>query len=196
MRQNFWRCGRGAALLFALMAAQLATAQPLAAQDTSLAQMRERDRLGRPAEELAAWRAFAAPLLARSGIDPAERAEARLGLATSLLYTKHFAEGLAEVEAGRVELALLATPPRFMAELHATAALLLTELGRLDEAEAEGAPRWRWPKREERRNCAIWHWRIMRWPGWHLRGTILQGRRRDIALRAMWALPRPNPITR
>ena len=96
--------------------------------------MRARDQLGRPADELAAWQAFAAPVLADAAAAPAMRAETGFGLATALLYAKQYAEGWAVLEAARADLALVPAPP-FASEFHATAAQLLTELGRLDEAE-------------------------------------------------------------
>ena len=112
---------------------------PVRAQDgVTLEQMRARDQLGRPADELAAWQAFTAPVLADQSASAAMRAEARFGLATALLYAKQYAEGWAVLEAARADLALIPAPAPFASEFHATAAQLLTELGRLDEAEPEG----------------------------------------------------------
>jgi len=132
-------------LLACLCAALAAASTPVCAQDgvtldgVSLEQMRARDQLGRPADELAAWQAFAAPVLADPAATPAVRAETRFGLATALLYAKQYAEGWAVLEEARGDLALIPAPARFASEFHATAAQLLTELGRLDEAEPEAS---------------------------------------------------------
>lgn len=125
--------------LVVCLCAALAVAAPQArAQDRpTLEQMRARDQLGRPADELAAWQAFAAPVLADPAADPALRVETAMRLALAMIYTKQYAEGWALIETARGHLAALPAPPPFVSEFHAVAAQLLTELGRLDEAEAE-----------------------------------------------------------
>lgn len=134
------RCGarrfiRLAALVVAGGACVIAS--PAAAQDeTSIEQMRARDELAAPEGELAAWRAFTARVLADPAAPPVLVVESRLGLANALLYSPDKQAGLAEWQAAAALAAALPDPPPFQARLQATGALLLTEAGRVDEAEA------------------------------------------------------------
>jgi len=125
------------ACLCAALVAGIPQARAMAQHGPSLSEMRLRDQLGRPAEELAAWQDFAAPLLADRAADRSIRAEVGMRLALAMLYTKQYPEGWALIETARTDLAALASPPPFLAEFHVVAAQLLTELGRLDEAESE-----------------------------------------------------------
>lgn len=120
--------------LAAGLVAGAALPAPLGAQDTTLAQMRARDRLAAPMAELAAWEAFAA---AQAGPDASaeQQAEVRFNLAVARLYAKQFEQGWADAQAADALVAALPEPPPFASELHAYAALLLTELDRLGEAE-------------------------------------------------------------
>ena len=120
------------AILLALAAAPAVAQEPF----PTLSKMRLRDRLAAPEAELAAWQGFAARALADPATPLADQAEIRLGLAIAQLYAKHFAAGLADLEAARALAAALPAPPPFAAELDAYGALLLTELDRLPEAEA------------------------------------------------------------
>lgn len=120
--------------LAAALAACVVVAAPVSAQDVTLEQLRARDRLAAPMAELAAWEAFAAGQTGRDA-SPAQQAEVRFGLASARLYAKQFEQGWADVQAADALVATLPEPPPFAAQLHAYAALLLTELDRLDEAE-------------------------------------------------------------
>ncbi|MCL4673284.1 MAG: CHAT domain-containing protein [Sphingomonadaceae bacterium] len=116
------------------MLALSAAHAPLSAGEATLAEMRARDRLAPPETELAAWQAFAA---GRTGPDQplVQRAEIHLGLAIAHLYAKQFTQGWSEIEAADALVAQMDSPPPYAAELNAYAALLLTELDRLDEAD-------------------------------------------------------------
>ena len=143
-----WRgCLAAAALALALGAAlspASAHAQQAQSDDqiarqvglvAALGTMRKRDRFGVPAEELKAWQEWAAFLFAEPDILPTLEAETRLGLAIAHYYAKQYEAGLAEAQAARA----IALPPRHRTslptEIDAYTALLLMELGRLDEAE-------------------------------------------------------------
>ena len=130
------------ALLAALpmpLAAQGQT--PEQTQHLTLESMLARDRLAAPEGELAAWQQFSAQVAADSSAGPAAdpelRSRTRLGLAIALLYTKDFAAGWDEITAARALMEQLPAPPTFEAELLASEALLLIELGRTDEARAK-----------------------------------------------------------
>jgi hypothetical protein len=113
---------------------------PARAQDLpTLEQMRTRDELGRPADELAAWQSFAAPVLANPAADPALRAETGMHLALALMYAKQNAEGWAVMEAVKPDFAALPVQPPFASQFRAVAAQLLTELGRTEEAAHEAS---------------------------------------------------------
>ena len=116
---------------------------PVAAQDDTpaltpahtLAQLQARDRLAAPEAELAAWQSFAAQV----ADDPSAelRAQAHLGHAIALLYAKQFETGWQEITRARAAMTQLPQAPTFAAELTAYEALLLTELGRTDEARMQ-----------------------------------------------------------
>lgn len=124
--------------LAGLLAACLLTgAGPADAQDRpTIGQMRARDVFAAPAGELAAWQAFTAQVLADPASAPELVVESRLGLANALLYAADKEAGLAEWQEAARLAAALPVPPPFQARLQATGALLLTEVGRVDEAEA------------------------------------------------------------
>lgn len=107
---------------------------PLAAQSVTLEQMQARDRLAAPEGELAAWQAFAAQVAADPAADPSTQAQAQLGLAIALLYAKNYADGWQAITRARAAMERLPQVPTFAAQLYAHEALLLTELGRTDEA--------------------------------------------------------------
>jgi CHAT domain-containing protein len=111
---------------------------PLAAQDhaPTLARLQARDRLAAPEGELAAWQAFAAQLAADPAAELDLRAQTHLGLAVALLYAKQFDPGWQEITRARAAMEHLPQAPAYAAELTAYEALLLTELGRTDEARA------------------------------------------------------------
>ncbi|MFC3100139.1 CHAT domain-containing protein [Altererythrobacter lauratis] len=115
-------------------AAFLAFAHPAAA--TTLQDMLARDRLAAPAGELAAWQDFAARIAADPAADPATRAQTRLGLAIALYYAKDYPSAWEEIGAARALVDSLPESPDFAPELLAYEAVILTELGRLDEAAA------------------------------------------------------------
>ncbi len=119
---------------FALAAAFLPFAHPAAA--TTLDEMLARDRLAAPAGELAAWQDFAAQVFADAAADPATRAQTRLGLAIALYYAKDYPAAWEEIGAARALVDSLPERPAFAPELLAYEAVILTELGRLDEAAA------------------------------------------------------------
>lgn len=64
-------------------------------------------------------------------------ARTRLGLAIALIYAREYAVAWAEIGRARAVMAQAPAPPALTAELLAYEAILLTELGRLDEAEAK-----------------------------------------------------------
>ncbi len=116
-----------------------AAAQETAPGESTLEAMQARDRLAAPEGELAAWQAFAATNAASPAADAASQAETHLGLGIALLYAKQFAAGWDEIGRAR---ALLGSPGQratFEPELLAHEALLLTELGRVDEARVKAA---------------------------------------------------------
>lgn len=142
-----WALGRGLrgvvdGVVTLAAAGALGVAIPATAQDMptpqppTIAEMRDRDVLAAPEGELAAWQAFTGRVLADPA-SPAElAAESRLGLANALLYVQDKERGLAEWQAADALVAALPQPPPFLARHQATGALLLTEVGRLDEADA------------------------------------------------------------
>lgn len=95
---------------------------PLAAQGADLAAMRARDRLGLPAEELAAWQAFATPVLADPQTPDRIRAETLLGLAIARYYARDYQQGWADIRAAEAALGQDGAP--FLAELLAYGAML------------------------------------------------------------------------
>lgn len=118
--------------------ALLLATQPLAAQDIvpplALEQLQARDRLAAPEAELAAWQAFARAVAADPAADSDLRAQTHLGLAIAQLYAKNYAQGWQEISAARALSEQAVLPLTFHAQLYAHEALLLTELGRTDEA--------------------------------------------------------------
>lgn len=120
--------------ILALGAVLLPLSAPAGA--TTLEEMLARDRLAAPAGELAAWRDFAAQVAADPQADPATLAQTHLGLAIALYYAKDYPAARAEIGAARVLMDSLPQAPSFAPELLAYEAVILTELGQLDEAEA------------------------------------------------------------
>ncbi len=128
--------GVGDGLVTLAVAGALAVPFTTSAQDLpTIAEMRARDVLAAPEVELAAWEAFTTRVLADPAAPPELVAESRLGLATALLYAQQYQRGLAEWEAATALVTTLPAPPPFLSPLQATGALLLIEVGRLDEAE-------------------------------------------------------------
>ncbi|MCL6250120.1 CHAT domain-containing protein [Altererythrobacter sp. KTW20L] len=136
------------ATTLALLAAGLALvpvaagAQETGAQEAgapTLPQMRARDRLAAPEGELAAWQAFATRVATDPAIPPAMRAETHLGLAIALFYAKDYDASWQEISIARRLLDEAGTDEPFESELLAYEAIVLIELGRLDEAGIKAA---------------------------------------------------------
>lgn len=131
----------GAVLLGLIPAALVALPAPLVAQDLTLETMLARDRLAAPDGELTAWQEFAAQVAADSSAnpaaDPALHSRTHLGLGIALFYAKDHVAGWEELVAARALLEQLPDAPVFAAELLAYEALLLIELGRIDEARGK-----------------------------------------------------------
>ncbi len=106
-----------------------------AAQSATIEEMRLRDRLAAPADELATWQQFAAPLLAEPATPDALRGETLLGLAIAHYYAREHEQGWAELEQARALIEPSGQHSRAWRELLGYGSLLLTELERLDEAE-------------------------------------------------------------
>jgi CHAT domain-containing protein/tetratricopeptide (TPR) repeat protein len=132
-----WYPRRGLARFLALTLAGgsiCAMAQPAAA--TTIEDMLARDRLAAPAGELAAWQAFAAEVERDAASDALLLGRTRLGLAIALMYAKEHGAAWAEIGRARAALGQLSASSPLAPELIAYEAIILTELGRLDEAEA------------------------------------------------------------
>lgn len=106
------------------------------AREPGIAAMRERDRLAPPAEELAAWETFAAPMMADPATDGGLRAEVLLGLAIARYYARDREQGWADLLAAEALHDAAAQPAPFHAELLAYASLTALELGEVETARS------------------------------------------------------------
>ncbi|WP_162806498.1 CHAT domain-containing protein [Sphingosinicella terrae] len=112
---------------------------PVVADLPDMAAMRARDRFATPAVELAAWRAFAEPVLADPESPPALRVEVHSRLAIAHFYAGSYGEGWNQIEAAERLVAQhgLERAP-FVPELLAYGSLLSTDLSALDRARDYG----------------------------------------------------------
>lgn len=121
-----------------LLGACCVMALPLAAQDAGsvdIADMRGRDRFAPPAQELAVWQEFSAPVLADAKAPPLLLAETHLGLAIASYYARENASGWEHVATAQALLAELDASPPFHAELLVYGSMLLIGLDRTSEAQ-------------------------------------------------------------
>jgi CHAT domain-containing protein len=97
--------------------------------------MRSRDRRSKPDTELAAWTAFAIPILNDAQTPPDLRAEMHMRMAIALYHAKEYEKGWEEARSAEKH-----SSPNwpYAAELASYQSLLLTDLSRLDEAKKYG----------------------------------------------------------